>query len=327
MTERELLYIKTIADQKSVSKASEKLFLSQPSLSKCIQAVESSLGIKLFKRTSSGLIPTFAGERYYQIACQILKIYNDFEVEISDINSLKKGRITIGTTFYMGAEILPVILPIFKQRCPNIEVFVVENNSSALEKNLLSGELDFAFMHIGPAYEASKHANISFTPLYKEPFLLATKKGHPLGRYAKKYENHLQIEPAIFANDPVVMVNHERKIGQISEFIFQNAKVDPNVVLTTENFETARRLASVGVGITFIPQQYAHLFTDFYPVDSYRISPKYKPYWILGIAANKSTYLSKAAKLFMKIASDQITPENLSYSSGSHVAPDDVKQL
>ena len=56
MTSRELLYIKTIADEKSVTRAAQKLYLTQPSLSHCVSSIERQLGTRLFTRTSSGLV-------------------------------------------------------------------------------------------------------------------------------------------------------------------------------------------------------------------------------------------------------------------------------
>ena len=91
MTSKELLYINTIAEEKSISKASRKLFISQPSLSQAVQRIEEHLGTILFKRTNTGLILTVAGEKYYKMANQILKIYDDFKTEINDINDMKTG--------------------------------------------------------------------------------------------------------------------------------------------------------------------------------------------------------------------------------------------
>ena len=106
MTSRELEYIKTVADEKSISSAARKLYIAQPSLSQSLQRIEENLGAKLFNRTPSGLTLTYAGERCYQMACQVLKIYSDFEAEISDINQLKTGRIVMGTTNHLGTVIL-----------------------------------------------------------------------------------------------------------------------------------------------------------------------------------------------------------------------------
>ena len=114
MTSRELEYIKTVADEKSISAAARKLYIAQPSLSQSLQRIEENLDAHLFNRTPSGLTLTYAGKRCYQMACQVLKIYSDFETEISDIKQLKSGRIVMGTTNHLGTVILPKILPEFK---------------------------------------------------------------------------------------------------------------------------------------------------------------------------------------------------------------------
>ena len=140
MTSRELEYIKTVADEKSISSAARKLYNAQPSLRQSIQR-------KLFNRTPSGLTLTYAGERCYQMACQVLKIYSDFEAEISDINQLKTGRIVMGTTNHLGTVILPEILLEFKENSPSVELEILEETTDKLENRLLSGQLDFDLMH------------------------------------------------------------------------------------------------------------------------------------------------------------------------------------
>ena len=111
MTSKELLYVKTVADEKNISRAAKKLFIAQPSLSQSIQRIEDSVGLPLFNRTAGGLTLTFAGERYYHMAVQVLKIYQDFELEVSDINNLKTGKSHLGTTNHLSTLTLAKILP------------------------------------------------------------------------------------------------------------------------------------------------------------------------------------------------------------------------
>lgn len=309
MTERELLYVKTIAEEKSISKAAQKLFLTQPSLSTCIQRIESSLGTKLFKRTSNGLLITYAGERYYKIATDILKIYNDFEIEISDINNLKRGKITVGFTTYLATYVLPVILPMFKRQCPNIEVYIVEKNSTELDKALSLGEIDFAIMHNSPFCEVSSDTKVDFHTLSKDPFLLATKKGHPISQYAEEVEGleYPKIDITLFKNEPFIMLKRGQRIRQVSELILQKAGINPIVALTCQSYETARRLACEGIGITFIPRQYLEIFSGFYESDYYYIDNKYSPYWTLCVAVQKNSYISKAAQLFIRMVSEKFS--------------------
>lgn len=114
MTTKELLYVKIVADEHNISKAAKKLFMAQPSLSQSIQRIEESIGMPLFHRTTTGLTLTFAGERYYHMAVQVLKMYEDFQLEISDINNLKTGHIHIGITNHLGTLVLPRVLPAYK---------------------------------------------------------------------------------------------------------------------------------------------------------------------------------------------------------------------
>lgn len=307
MTERELLYFKTVADEKSLSKAAQKLFLSQPSLSVCMQKIELNLGVKLFKRTNNGLLLTFAGERYYQIATDILKIYSDFEIEVSDINNLKKGRIIIGITVYLATHILPVVLPAFKKRCPNIEVIIIEKNSTELDRSLASGEIDFAIMHTLPFQEHTHHSTADIYPLFKDPLVLVTKKDHPLRSYAvpQAGKEFPQTDLLLWTNEPFIMLNPEQKIRQITDLILSKANISPVIALTTKSYETARRLACEGIGITFVPRQYLAIFPgNFYP-DYYFIDEKYSPYWTMCVAVQKNAYISKAAQLFIHMVSEK----------------------
>lgn len=306
MTERELLYVKTVANEKSLSKAAQKLFLSQPSLSVCIQKIESRLGIKLFNRTTNGLLLTFAGERYYQMATDILRMYSDFQIEVSDINNFKKGRITIGITVYLATYILPIILPAFTKHCPTIEIFIIEKNSTELDKALAAGEIDFAIMHTFPYQEQANNSTTDIYPLFKDPLVLVTKKDHPLRHHAVQItgQEYPQIDILRCANEPFIMLNHEQKIRQITNLILSKANINPVVALTTKSYETARRLACEGLGITLVPRQYLNIFPSNYFPEYYSIEEKYSPYWTMCIAVQKNAYVSKAAQLFIHMVSE-----------------------
>ena len=150
MTTRELLYIKTIADEKSMTRAAQKLFVTQPSLSHCVTNIEEQLGVRLFTRTSSGLLLTYAGEKYYRMACEVLRVYASFESEISEERTLSQGRVTVGITNYLATAHLPRVLPAFHKEHPGIEVRICEETTDQVKRSLLSGKLDFAIMHTGP---------------------------------------------------------------------------------------------------------------------------------------------------------------------------------
>ena len=185
MTQRELIYVKTFADEGSISKAAQKLYVTQPSLSHCVQRIEESLGTKLFVRNPTGLTLTYVGERYYSVATEILQIYNDFELEVGEISSLRTGRLTIGMTTYLATWLLPQILPEFRRQYPNVNIVLVEKSSTQLEAELTARHLDFAVMHSFANSSHQEKSRITFYPISRSDFVLVAPKGTPLARHAR----------------------------------------------------------------------------------------------------------------------------------------------
>ena len=165
MTTRELLYIKTIADEKSMTRAAQKLFVTQPSLSHCVMTLEQQLGTRLFTRTAGGLVLTYAGEKYYRMACEVLRVYAAFESEINEERALSQGRVTVGITNYLATAHLPRMLPAFHREHPGIEVRICEETTDQVERSLLSGRLDFAILHTGPDDGLTGNPSLDFEAL------------------------------------------------------------------------------------------------------------------------------------------------------------------
>ena len=309
MTSRELLYVKTIADEKSITKAAQKLYLTQPSLSHCISTIEKQLGTRLFRRTSGGLILTYAGEKYYRMACEVLRIYGAFEAELADESELVRGRVTLGITNYLACDLLPRMLPAFHREHPGIEVRVVEETTDELQRRLLSGRLDFAIMHTGAGDGASEDPGLSHEVLSRDPFLIAAPKDNPHDVQAVACEGspYLQLDPALLDGEPFLMVSKGQRIRHVTDRVLSMAGVTPQIVFTSRNYETLRRLAAEGMGYTLIPQQYIGILGgEEYQPCCYAIPERYEAYWELSAVTLKDAYLSRAAKAFLKAFKESI---------------------
>lgn len=304
MTQKELLYVKTVADQKSISKAAKTLFIAQPSLSQSIQRIEESLGTQLFNRTSTGLTLTYAGERYYHTATQILKMYEDFEIEISDINNLKTGRIQLGTTNHLGTLVLPAILPRFFDICPYIELSIIEETSQLLEQKLLARQLDFAIMH---APKDTSVPQLQYDILSQDPFVVVLAPDHPLLAQAieKPGYDFPVLDIHLLKEEPLIMLHKQQRIRQVSDTLLTQAGIrQPNIRLTLKSYETAQLLAAQGLGITLVPQQYTSITSADYHPAFCSIDKSYDASWDMCIASLKNNFLSKADQLFIRIAKE-----------------------
>lgn len=303
MTSRELLYVKTIADEKSITRAAQKLYLTQPSLSHCVTNIENQLGTRLFRRTSGGLVLTYAGEKYYRMACEVLRVYAAFEAEISEESELLRGRVTLGITNYLACDLLPRILPRFHREHPGIELRVVEETSEEICKRLLSGRLDFAVLHTGAGDDASEDSGLAHEVLRRDPFLLVAPPDNPYDAQATPSPDgeFPELDPALLAAEPFLMVTKGQRIRHVANRVLAKAGVTPQIVFTSRNYETLRRLASEGMGYTLVPRQYIGILGgEDYPTRCYTIPKRYDAYWELSVVTLKDAYLSRAAKAFLK---------------------------
>lgn len=301
MNQKDLLYIKTIAEEGGISQAARKLYLSQPSLSQSVKRIEDSLGTSLFKRVSRGLVLTEAGKEYYVMASQILKTYSNFEEGIRNLESLKTGQIFVGATTHRGLFLLPEFLADFHLRYPGIKVSVIETTTDSLENLLLTGNLDFSFMR-APA-KTGCHKNISYQGLLRDSFLLLLPPGHPAGKQAVsikgmpfpvlelsrlKNENFLLPDPTLRLHENVLNI-----LGHAGITI-------PNSDFSSVYMETLVRLVSAGCGAAILPYKLAEIPGLSPMPDYYCIPEEYGAYWDMCIATLKDSCLSKAAAAFIK---------------------------
>ena len=305
MTSKSILYVKTIAEEKSISQAAKLLFIAQPSLSQALSRIEDNLGTPLFTRTTGGLNLTYAGERYYQTACRILKIYENLEGEISDINGLRTGRSRMGITNHLGTVVLPKILPPFRRQCPFIELEILEETTDKLENRLLSGQLDFALMH---APKEDSHPLLNYEFLANDPFVIAMAPNHPLASQAEELEGYIHpvLDPRLLRNEPFIMLHKGQRIRHITDSILKKARIEPKIALTLRNYETAQALVSQGLGVTFLPEDYTRIILGDNPPDFFSIHKKYDASWDLCITSRKDCELSRADEFFLKVLKENL---------------------
>lgn len=304
MTSKELLYVKTVADEKSISRAAKKLFIAQPSLSQSIQRIEEALGTPLFNRNTKGLTLTFAGERYCKMASQVLKMYEDFESEISDINNLRTGRVHMGITNHLGTLTLARILPEYRRLCPYVELYIHEENTATLEQMLLRGELDFVIMHAPKDLSSSQ---IHYDIMTRDPFVIAIHPHHSLIRKAVEKPGcpYPVLDIKLLAEEPFLMLHKEQRIRQITDAVLLKAGISrPSIALTLRNYETALLLAARGLGATLIPLQYFQIASYEYCPALLWIEEKYDAWWDMCIATLHNGFLSKADQLFIRLTKE-----------------------
>ena len=147
---KELEYVVTVAEAGSISRAAERLYLAQSSLSQFLSRCEAELGVRLFMRTAGGVRLTQSGETYVRTARQMLRQYHRLKEELQELNQPGGGRIDFGISSFRGSYLLPRVLDQFRRQYPGVEAVIHEHDSQVLVKKLAAGELDMGLVALSP---------------------------------------------------------------------------------------------------------------------------------------------------------------------------------
>jgi DNA-binding transcriptional LysR family regulator len=143
-----MTYIIAIAEEKSITKAALRLYVAQPSLSLILQKVEHQYGIRLFDRTSKGLLLTDFGKSYTDTAYHIINLHDHMLTEFCDLDNGHEGILKIGINSRLGSFLLPILLPKFSEQYPNVKFELTEGAINVIEEKLTGFTVDIAICNM-----------------------------------------------------------------------------------------------------------------------------------------------------------------------------------
>ena len=252
MEVKELNYIIAIAEEKSISKASERLFMAQSSLSQFLMKLEEEIHSKLFVRTSTGVRPTEAGCLMIKYAYHVVSEYHRVRDEIQDVNNLNGGRVIMGISTFRGTFLMPPVLNAFNKKYPDIHVIIVEENSMALEQMLKNGTIDIALI-ILPAKELKHDIEI----VMRDEICIITNREHPVLKFAKKSPVHSMsaipkyIDLKDAAQFEFLLSDYDTILGRESRRIFREHNLIPKVYNEKLSAFLAASMGAAGLGLAF----------------------------------------------------------------------------
>ncbi len=144
MTIRHLKVFICVCKHGSMTKAAEELFIAQPAVSNTIAEIEKNYNVKLFERINKRLFLTDEGKILLIKAQEAVSAFNEFEEQA--LNSSKKPLLKIGSSLTIGKQKLPNLLRRLKENFEDIDFQISINQTAIIERKILSGALDFAFI-------------------------------------------------------------------------------------------------------------------------------------------------------------------------------------
>jgi len=176
---RHVELIAELYDSRSILRASRRLNLTQPTVSKALQDVEATLGVTLFERSNRGLDPTAYGEIFARHAKIVLAQLRHAAEELESRRAGYSGKVTVGTLLAASASILPDAIALLKKERPAVAISIVVGTYDILLPSLLVGDLD---MVLGRMPEEGRSRALVYEDFYSEPVCLVVRRGHPLTR-------------------------------------------------------------------------------------------------------------------------------------------------
>ncbi len=299
-------YVLTIYEEGKFTKAAEKLFLSQPSLSATIKRIEDKLGAPIFDRSCSPVELTDIGKEYLEYAKRIKELEDSFEKYVSNIGNLITGKLRIGGSSFFSSFILPDMISRFNKQHSNINFEVYEDNTKNLISKLKDGLLDIILDNA--IIEDDK---ISSEPYLNERLLLAVPKKFEVNEKLLSYRLTAEqikngeyltkkaVDLTNFKNFPFILLRHENDTGRRAEKIINKYDLGSNILFYLDQQVTSYNLACTGVGLAFLGdalvKKVANTSELYYYVLQDRIAMRNIYFYY-----KKNQYMSLACKKFIE---------------------------
>lgn len=232
----------TVGELQSFAAAARALHLSQPALSRRISHLETLLDVRLFDRTTRSVELTLLGRRFLG---QIRGVVDDLDrsvLSLRDAAELEVGDVTIGCMLSTVHHFMPPVIQAFRARHPHVLVRIIEEGADEVLASVKQGEADFALNYIG-----MQDPDVEFTPLLKEPYVLACPVGHPLAR--RKSVNWEEL-----AQYPHARVSQASRNRLFIDQALAELPPLPRPVCEVRHVSTLIGMVENGLGVAVVPQ-------------------------------------------------------------------------
>ncbi len=249
MNQKQLEYAILLSQERSFSKASEKLAISQPALSKQILSLENELGIKLFDRNSIPLKLTSAGTHFISEARDLLYKEQQLLRSMEKYKSGEAGELVIGITPFRSAYLVSETIKKVREKFPDIKVTLCEEGSETLRKEAAEGKFDFAIVNL-PVDDTV----LDVRELEADRLVLVLPK-----QFEDKYPELVdkkEIEFEDLRDLPFAVVSENQEMRRLFDRLCAAAGFEPDIAVQAVSLTTAWAMANAGVAATLLPWQF-----------------------------------------------------------------------
>ena len=229
MTLNQILYFRKVARLENYHQAAEELYISQPSLSRSMAALESELGITLFEKKGRGVVLTNAGRLFLEHADRIA---GDCDIAAGKMKELASGggKINIGYIFPLAGHYIPHNVRTFldQEENKNVAFSFWQNHTPAIAQKVKSGELDLGFGGF------LKRDDMEFFPLIQQPLVIVSPEQHPIA-------DEPEVPLVKLTRYPVIGYDRASWMGAYTGHLYRKYQLHPNIIMECPDCGTGTR--------------------------------------------------------------------------------------
>ncbi|TDR82705.1 LysR family transcriptional regulator [Paludibacterium purpuratum] len=287
---RALRYFTEVVRQQSFTRAAEKLFVTQPTISKMMKQLEDELGMPLFIREGRGFRLTDAGQVTFERGQDVLSAMTRMKTELSDLVSLERGELMVGLPPMSGGAFLAPVVSAFRERYPNIELKVVEDGAVAIENSVRSGQLE-----IGAAVLPVDSQVFEQFGFARDPLCVVAPAGSP-------WQGRESVRLADVADWPIVFFPEDFTLSRRIRDGFARLGQPMRIAGRSAHWDFIVAMVNAKLGIALLPQSVTDRL-ESWPFDVIRLDEE-QIVWNLGLIWQKDVYLSHAARAWIQVTQE-----------------------
>ena len=245
MNTRQLEYILAIAEEKNILRASEKLFISQSTLSQTLINLEKELGTPLFIRNQRELAITEAGQYYIEAARDIMHIKEQAYDRIRSISVTSKERYRVGISSQEGMERFLTASGLFQKKYPGVELYATDESTKNLLKKLNMGQLALIITSL----DSLQKITLPYKVLNREEILLLVPRTLPY----KIWGESRRLKWELLKNEHFILSKQTSTMRSITDHIFKQLGFNPDIVCELDNTSATIHMVAEGTGLAFLP--------------------------------------------------------------------------
>lgn len=241
---RHLRYFIHVAEELNFTRAAEKIFIAQPSLSQQIKDLEEELGALLFLRKNRSLALTEEGQQFYYDAKYILELANQAKQNVKVISDNKKNKLNIGFLPVAEMKIFPYVLPLIRAARSELDIQFHSLSCNAQIQALKDQKIDVAFTR-----QCINNDDLASIELFSEPLMLLIPRQSPYADVDSLSKDVLLQQKFILSEPDASPVLYEK-----NQQIFKNLGAEINVAQYSSNILTNVNLVAMQIGWTIVPR-------------------------------------------------------------------------